>query len=183
MLKSASELILIIYREVNLEFFATISQLLYHTKSMLFNQLHFLMLPTFNLISLLFQFILLLFIPFSSLLSYPIGDEFGPIAVYPLYSSLPPRQQQDIFKEAPSPRQPGGPPGRKIVNRKYDKRKGNSNRNTIKAENRTLRVSQCNSEWTALIRLIISAVLMTKIFIPESYQLSLIVTMWCTSNY
>ena len=40
-----------------------------------------------------------------------LGDEFGPIAVYPLYSSLPPRQQQDIFKEAPPPRQPGGPPG------------------------------------------------------------------------
>jgi pre-mRNA-splicing factor ATP-dependent RNA helicase DHX15/PRP43 len=43
-----------------------------------------------------------------------LGPEFGPIAVYPLYSSLPPKQQQDIFKEAPAPRQPGGPPGRKV---------------------------------------------------------------------
>ena len=43
-----------------------------------------------------------------------LGEEHGPIAVYPLYSSLPPRQQQDIFKEAPPPRQPGGPPGTSI---------------------------------------------------------------------
>lgn len=35
--------------------------------------------------------------------------------MYPLYSSLPPKQQQDIFKEAPSPRYPGGPAGRKLV--------------------------------------------------------------------
>jgi pre-mRNA-splicing factor ATP-dependent RNA helicase DHX15/PRP43 len=41
-----------------------------------------------------------------------LGEEFGPIAVYPLYSSLPPRQQQDIFKDAPAPRNPGGPPGK-----------------------------------------------------------------------
>jgi pre-mRNA-splicing factor ATP-dependent RNA helicase DHX15/PRP43 len=34
--------------------------------------------------------------------------------VYPLYSTLPPRQQQDIFKDAPPPRKPGGPAGRKI---------------------------------------------------------------------
>ena len=39
----------------------------------------------------------------------------GPLAVYPLYSSLPPRQQQDIFKDPPAPRTPGGPPGRKVV--------------------------------------------------------------------
>jgi pre-mRNA-splicing factor ATP-dependent RNA helicase DHX15/PRP43 len=39
----------------------------------------------------------------------------GPVAVYPLYSSLPPRQQQDIFKEAPKNKIPGGRPGRKIV--------------------------------------------------------------------
>jgi pre-mRNA-splicing factor ATP-dependent RNA helicase DHX15/PRP43 len=39
----------------------------------------------------------------------------GPMVVYPLYSSLPPRQQQDIFKEAPAPRTPGGPFGRKVV--------------------------------------------------------------------
>jgi len=40
---------------------------------------------------------------------------FGPLFVVPLYSSLPPRQQQEIFKEAPPPRTPGGPPGRKAV--------------------------------------------------------------------
>jgi len=39
----------------------------------------------------------------------------GPAVVYPLYSSLPPKQQQDIFNEAPSARTPGGIPGRKIV--------------------------------------------------------------------
>lgn len=42
-------------------------------------------------------------------------DTVGPLAVYPLYSTLPPRQQQDIFREAPAPRTPGGPFGRKIV--------------------------------------------------------------------
>jgi pre-mRNA-splicing factor ATP-dependent RNA helicase DHX15/PRP43 len=42
-------------------------------------------------------------------------DRFGPVIVYPLYSTLPPKQQQDIFKDAPPPRRPGGPPGRKIV--------------------------------------------------------------------
>jgi pre-mRNA-splicing factor ATP-dependent RNA helicase DHX15/PRP43 len=42
-------------------------------------------------------------------------EKNGPLAVYPLYSTLPPRQQQDIFKEAPAPRTPGGPFGRKIV--------------------------------------------------------------------
>lgn len=40
---------------------------------------------------------------------------YGPVAVYPLYSTLPPRQQQEIFKDAPPPRYPDGPPGRKIV--------------------------------------------------------------------
>eukprot|EP01041_Mallomonas_annulata_P008273 gene8273-17023_t len=40
---------------------------------------------------------------------------FGPVLVVPLYSTLPPRQQQDIFKEAPPPRKPGGPFGRKVV--------------------------------------------------------------------
>jgi pre-mRNA-splicing factor ATP-dependent RNA helicase DHX15/PRP43 len=39
----------------------------------------------------------------------------GPVDVYPLYSSLPPGEQQKIFKPAPSPRVPGGVPGRKIV--------------------------------------------------------------------
>ena len=43
------------------------------------------------------------------------GPEVGPVVVYPLYSSLPPAKQNDIFNEAPPPRTPGGPPGRKIV--------------------------------------------------------------------
>ena len=43
------------------------------------------------------------------------GPEVGPVAVYPLYSSLPPQQQQLIFSAAPAPRAPGGAPGRKIV--------------------------------------------------------------------
>jgi pre-mRNA-splicing factor ATP-dependent RNA helicase DHX15/PRP43 len=42
-------------------------------------------------------------------------ENVGPVAVYPLYSSLPPRQQQDIFKEAPRSNVPGGKPGRKVV--------------------------------------------------------------------
>lgn len=42
-------------------------------------------------------------------------SKFGPMDVYPLYSTLPPRQQQDIFKKAPDPRTPGGPFGRKVV--------------------------------------------------------------------
>jgi pre-mRNA-splicing factor ATP-dependent RNA helicase DHX15/PRP43 len=42
-------------------------------------------------------------------------DSVGPIVVYPLYSSLPPKQQQDIFNDAPQPRRPGGVPGRKVV--------------------------------------------------------------------
>ena len=44
-----------------------------------------------------------------------LPDTVGPIMVYPLYSSLPPRQQQEIFREAPPPRTPGSTPGRKIV--------------------------------------------------------------------
>jgi pre-mRNA-splicing factor ATP-dependent RNA helicase DHX15/PRP43 len=39
----------------------------------------------------------------------------GPLLVVPLYSSLPPVQQQRIFDPAPPPRRPGGPPGRKVV--------------------------------------------------------------------
>jgi pre-mRNA-splicing factor ATP-dependent RNA helicase DHX15/PRP43 len=42
-------------------------------------------------------------------------ENLGPVVVYPLYSTLPPKMQQDIFNEAPKPRTPGGPPGRKIV--------------------------------------------------------------------
>ncbi|KZT60515.1 P-loop containing nucleoside triphosphate hydrolase protein [Calocera cornea HHB12733] len=39
----------------------------------------------------------------------------GPLLVIPLYSSLPPAQQQRIFQPAPPPRTPGGVPGRKVV--------------------------------------------------------------------
>ncbi|CAA7263822.1 unnamed protein product [Cyclocybe aegerita] len=42
-------------------------------------------------------------------------DSVGPLVCIPLYSSLPPQQQQRIFDQAPSPRVPGGPPGRKVV--------------------------------------------------------------------
>ncbi|DAZ98952.1 TPA: hypothetical protein N0F65_000484 [Lagenidium giganteum] len=42
-------------------------------------------------------------------------SKHGPLVVYPLYSSLPPQQQQLIFKDAPKPRFPGGPKGRKVV--------------------------------------------------------------------
>lgn len=44
-----------------------------------------------------------------------LGESAGPLDVYPLYASLPPRQQQDIFKDAPGPRRPGGVPGRKVI--------------------------------------------------------------------
>ena len=49
------------------------------------------------------------------------GDEMmeesdtGPLAIYPLYGTLPPQQQQRIFDNAPQPRKPGGRPGRKVV--------------------------------------------------------------------
>ncbi|OQR80806.1 pre-mRNA-splicing factor ATP-dependent RNA helicase PRP43 [Achlya hypogyna] len=39
----------------------------------------------------------------------------GPVDVWPLYSTLPPAQQQKIFNSAPQAAFPGGPPGRKIV--------------------------------------------------------------------
>ncbi|KAH9840703.1 P-loop containing nucleoside triphosphate hydrolase protein [Rhodofomes roseus] len=42
-------------------------------------------------------------------------DSVGPLVCIPLYSSLPPQQQQRIFDPAPTPRMPDGPPGRKIV--------------------------------------------------------------------
>lgn len=44
-----------------------------------------------------------------------LGDKVGPLCVYPLYASLPPKQQQDIFRDAPPPRTPGGIPGRKVI--------------------------------------------------------------------
>ncbi|KAH7102468.1 pre-mRNA-splicing factor ATP-dependent RNA helicase PRP43 [Auriculariales sp. MPI-PUGE-AT-0066] len=43
------------------------------------------------------------------------SDSVGPLLCIPLYSSLPPAQQQRIFDSAPPPRTPDGPPGRKIV--------------------------------------------------------------------
>ncbi|SAM76911.1 probable PRP43-involved in spliceosome disassembly [Ustilago bromivora] len=42
-------------------------------------------------------------------------DLCGPLKVVPLYSSLPPAQQQRIFDPAPAPLTPNGPPGRKVV--------------------------------------------------------------------
>ena len=44
-----------------------------------------------------------------------LDSSYGPVVVYPLYSTLPPKMQQEIFCEAPKPRTPGGPPGRKVV--------------------------------------------------------------------
>ena len=42
-------------------------------------------------------------------------DAVGPLVCIPLYSSLPPAQQQRIFDPPPSRRSPGGPAGRKVV--------------------------------------------------------------------
>lgn len=42
-------------------------------------------------------------------------EKCGPLVVYPMYSTLPQRQQDEIFKAAPAARFPGGIPGRKIV--------------------------------------------------------------------
>ncbi|GAX12068.1 hypothetical protein FisN_8Lh170 [Fistulifera solaris] len=44
-----------------------------------------------------------------------LGQDLPELVVYPLYSSLPPQQQRQIFKPAPGPRIPGGPSGRKVV--------------------------------------------------------------------
>ena len=43
------------------------------------------------------------------------GKGVGPVAVYPLYSTLPPAQQQRIFDPAPPAAREGGPAGRKII--------------------------------------------------------------------
>jgi pre-mRNA-splicing factor ATP-dependent RNA helicase DHX15/PRP43 len=43
------------------------------------------------------------------------GPEVGEIKCLPLFSTLPPAQQQRIFEPAPPPRKTGGPPGRKII--------------------------------------------------------------------
>ncbi|KAI6008787.1 P-loop containing nucleoside triphosphate hydrolase protein [Pisolithus orientalis] len=42
-------------------------------------------------------------------------DSVGPLVCVPLYSSLPPQQQQRIFDPPPSSKTPYGPPGRKVV--------------------------------------------------------------------
>jgi pre-mRNA-splicing factor ATP-dependent RNA helicase DHX15/PRP43 len=42
-------------------------------------------------------------------------DTVGPLSCIPLYSSLPPQQQQRIFDPAPPPRVSDGPPGRKVI--------------------------------------------------------------------
>ncbi|CAG8451353.1 6552_t:CDS:10 [Paraglomus occultum] len=42
-------------------------------------------------------------------------SDVGPLKVLPLYSSLPPQQQQRIFEDAPPPRDKGGKPGRKVI--------------------------------------------------------------------
>ena len=44
-----------------------------------------------------------------------LAVQVGPLKVLPLYSTLPPQQQQRIFDAAPAPARPGGPAGRKIV--------------------------------------------------------------------
>lgn len=44
-----------------------------------------------------------------------LGPEYGELMCLPLYSTLPPQQQQRIFDKAPAPRVPGGPPGRKVI--------------------------------------------------------------------
>ena len=44
-----------------------------------------------------------------------MGEKVGPIKILPLYSTLPPQQQQKIFDPAPPPSREGGPAGRKIV--------------------------------------------------------------------
>ena len=43
------------------------------------------------------------------------GNDTPELVVYPLYSSLPPQAQKRVFDQAPGPRVPGGPPGRKVV--------------------------------------------------------------------
>ncbi|CAG8480615.1 13766_t:CDS:2 [Racocetra fulgida] len=42
-------------------------------------------------------------------------SDLGTLKVLPLYSSLPPQQQQRIFEDAPPPRTKDGKPGRKVI--------------------------------------------------------------------
>lgn len=46
---------------------------------------------------------------------YALGKDMPELVVYPLYSSLPPQAQRQIFNAAPGPRVPGGPAGRKVI--------------------------------------------------------------------
>ncbi|KAF8321341.1 P-loop containing nucleoside triphosphate hydrolase protein [Clavulina sp. PMI_390] len=48
-------------------------------------------------------------------LSRASPETVGPLLCVPLYSSLPPAQQQRIFDKAPEPKTPDGPQGRKVV--------------------------------------------------------------------
>ena len=43
------------------------------------------------------------------------ASSIGSLTCLPLYSSLPPQQQQRIFDSAPAPRTHGGPSGRKVI--------------------------------------------------------------------
>ena len=47
--------------------------------------------------------------------SASFDKKLGELKVLPLYASLPPREQQLIFRPAPGPAVPGGAPGRKVV--------------------------------------------------------------------
>jgi hypothetical protein len=42
-------------------------------------------------------------------------QETGPLRALPLYASLPPYEQQQVFEKAPPPHTPGGKPGRKVI--------------------------------------------------------------------
>ena len=42
------------------------------------------------------------------------APDLGKLVAVPLYSTLPPQQQQRIFSQAPGPTVPGGKPGRKV---------------------------------------------------------------------
>lgn len=44
-----------------------------------------------------------------------LSPDLGKLMVVPLYSTLPPSQQQRIFASPPGPSVPGGNPGRKVV--------------------------------------------------------------------
>lgn len=43
------------------------------------------------------------------------SEAVGPLLCLPLYSSMPPQQQQRVFDPPPQPLTQGGPPGRKVI--------------------------------------------------------------------